>query len=120
MNDKDKKALADFLTDEKLVFTEMLSSFLQKLSLRVDFSLKIQKASIQLINNAPFAVFAFRRKRDYFFVEFYSDIIINDESIVKTNIVDKSKIIHTINVCNGNNLEDRLLGWIEKSHSLTK
>lgn len=50
---------------------------LRKLSYKINLQLKIQKSSIQLLNEQPYAVIGYRKNQLPIFIEFYSDIMIS-------------------------------------------
>jgi hypothetical protein len=117
MNDKPREEILDFLANGRGLHSEKLLHLLNSLSSRLNYKLKIQRASIQLIHKAPFAVIAFRRKADHFFVEFYNDCIIEHDRIIKTN-KRSSLIIHTVNILTLSDIDDELLKWMERSFEL--
>ncbi|HEX2995074.1 MAG TPA: hypothetical protein VHP14_09620 [Anaerolineales bacterium] len=117
MNDRDKKEILDFLANDKQLHRDKLLSLLNALSSQLNYKIKIQRASIQLIHRRPFAVIGFRRKANCFFVEFYNDRIIESDRVIKTNQRD-SFIIHTVNVSMLSDIDDDLLEWMKHSSEL--
>lgn len=118
MNEKDINRLLKFLDPDKQMYVDLLVRLLSRLSLEVDFKLKIQKASIQLIHQLPFAVIGFRKSKDYLLVEFYDNAAIEDERIVKRTVCKESMIIKTIHVTFDAEIDDAIINWIRKSFEL--
>ena len=119
LDNSDKTAILDFLNKDKQLYVDLLLLFFNKLSLSIDFKIKIQKVSIQLTQKKPFAVVGFRKKCNYLIIEFYSDYPLDDNRIIKTNKTNNSKIIHTINVYKDSDIDDAIINWIIKSYELT-
>ena len=117
---KENQALHRFLTGNKEQFSEIVWSLLNQLEKELTFKLKIQKASIQLVCNVPFAIIGFRRSLDYIFVEFYNDIMIDNPRIVSTIAKSKQLIIHRLYVSSLDDIDIQLLTWIKSSNLLVK
>lgn len=120
MNEREKQGILDFLANDRQCHSEKLFHLLNRLSLQLNYQLKIQRASIQLIHNAPFAVIGFRRRSNHFFVEFYNDRIIENNRIVTRQDKGNSLIIHTVNVSTLSDIDNDLLKWIKHSFELVQ
>lgn len=118
MNENNRTQLTGFLISDKQKYSGLLFALFDKLSLQFEFHLKIQKASIQLIHQHPFAVIGFRKSKDYLFVEFYHHSVINGLAIVKTKIAENSKIIHTIHLTPNAIINSNIINWIKDSYHL--
>ena len=118
MEDEDKKLIVDFLNIKKRKFADLVELLLNKLSQQIDFNVKIQKASIQLINKGAFAVLGFRKNMDSFFVEFYNAKQIENDRIAQMKRLNDSLIIHTVNISNSSEIDNMLISWIKQSDKL--
>lgn len=119
MNEKERAQLTDFLGSDRQVYSDLVFLLFDNLSKQLDFKLKIQKASIQLIHKFPFAVLGFRKSKDYFFVEFYYNSVIDNSRIIKTKMFGDSMIIHTVNLYSNSIIDDNIVNWIKSSYELT-
>lgn len=119
MNDKERAKLIDFFKSDRQEYVELVFSLLESLSKQLEFKLKIQSASIQLIHKFPFAVVGFRKSKSYFFIEFYYNSVIDSHCIVKTTRLSNSVIIHTVNLSSESTIDDNIFDWIKSSYDLT-
>jgi hypothetical protein len=120
MNDQDKSALLNFLGKESNPCTPVVVFFLDRLLFHLDFTIKIQNASIQLVHEVAFAALGFRKKKNLVFIEFYSDDEIKDNRIAAKYNKSDLMIIHTLNISALSNVDDQLMRWIIKSHELSR
>lgn len=108
--------LYDFKEAEHRILSILL---LERLAQSLDFKLKIQKSSIQLLNAKAFAVIGFRRNHKHIFIEFYSKAGINSNRIIST-VKDKNEyIINRINILEDNDIDAELIEFITCSNKLT-
>lgn len=97
---------------------EILSKyFIEKVFNKIDFKLKIQKASIQLLNAAPFVVLGLRRSEKHIFIEFYNENIIDDKRIVKTLKKDDN-VINRVNISTTTDIDKQLVDFVIHSNYL--
>lgn len=93
-------------------------SIIKKMGDRIDFKLKIQKTSIQLLNPEPFAVIGIRRSKNDVFLEFYNEIEIDKNRIVKTIKGNNSFIINRVNIVAENDIDTELIEYMVHSNEL--
>jgi hypothetical protein len=93
-------------------------SIIKKIGDRIDFKLKIQKASVQLLNPEPFAVIGLRRSKKDIFLEFYNEIEIDNNKIVKTLKGNNSFIINRVNITAERDIDTELIEYIVHSNEL--
>jgi len=93
-------------------------SIIEKMDDKMDFKLKIQKASIQFLNPEPFAVIGLRRNHKNVFLEFYNEKKIDKDRIVKTIKGNNSFIINRVNISDENDIDTELIGYIIHSNEL--
>ena len=93
-------------------------SIIKKIGDRIDFKLKIQKASVQLLNPEPFAVIGLRRSKKDVFLEFYNEIEIDNNRIVKTLKGNNSFIINRVNITAERDIDTELIEYIVHSNEL--
>lgn len=93
-------------------------SIIKKIGDRIDFELKIQKASVQLLNPKPFAVIGLRRSKKDVFLEFYNEIEIDKNRIVKTLKGNNSFIINRVNITAKHDIDTELIEYIVHSNEL--
>lgn len=91
---------------------------LRALAAKIDFNLKIQKASIQLVNDQPFAVLGFRRSQTHIFFEFYSAAEIKNGRIIKTLRAKDDLLINRVEIFTANDVDDELINWTIASNKL--
>ena len=91
---------------------------LRKVAGRLDFRLKLQKASIQLIDAAPsatpFAVLGFRRTKPFIFLEFYGAADLDDARIVQT-IEYEGRPLHRIHIATPDDVTEDVVAWVVDS-----
>jgi hypothetical protein len=97
---------------------ELTHTLLQHAAAQIDFTLKIQKASIQLLAPAPFAVLGFRRSHAHIFVEFLHESEIEHARIIKTITSAKHAPLHRVNVATATDIDPELLAWIVHASTL--
>ena len=85
---------------------------------KLDFKLKIQKASIQLLNPEPFAVIGLRRSKKNIFLEFYNETEIDKNRIVKTIKGNNSFIINRVDIASECDIDTELIEYIIHSNEL--
>jgi len=103
-----------------------IETLINKLSSEIIFDIKVLKSSIHFTKDKiTFLVCGFRRNKDYYFIEFYSDKSINDKLIIKelkkdiiVQNVNKVYIICRIEIINEISLNEKLIKWIIKSYNL--
>ncbi|MCP4130853.1 MAG: hypothetical protein GY754_07710 [bacterium] len=92
---------------------EALTVFLiKKLPQTMDFKLKIQKASIQLVNAEPFAVIGFRRSQKSIFLEFYNKSEIKHDRIIKTTASKNKLIINRVTIAAIDEIDAEIINWV--------
>jgi len=113
-------------------FVASIDKLFNKLLEQITFEVKIQNASFHLITeNIIFSACGFRRGKDYFFVEFYSEISIKDKRIVREvkrdnvnqGVYQGKKIEYIINrveIRSENEIDEKLIEWIIKSYKLVE
>ncbi|MEN8907281.1 MAG: hypothetical protein ABF289_15095, partial [Clostridiales bacterium] len=106
---KDLNELKTVFKFHKNEHKNLTNHLLKKLSTTLRFRLKVQKASIQLIDKVPFAVIGLRRSCNYIFFEFYNSVSINTSRAVKTVVKDENKIINRINILSSDCIDDEIL-----------
>jgi len=109
---KDMKSYFTFHQPEHEVLTAYI---LDKLSEKIDFKLKIQKASIQLLNPEPFAVLGYRRKQKYIFLEFYNKIEVEDCRVVKTLEAENRLFLNRIHITDVGDFDDGFVDLVCES-----
>jgi hypothetical protein len=103
--------------DEKY-FLKSVSGLLDCLSRKISFEIKIQQASIQLMKEEKtFVVFGFRRSKNYYFVEFFSKIDIQDDRIIQ-KINKDELVINRVEIKTENDIDSKLIDWILNSYRL--
>ena len=120
----DKIALFKKFNESYFAFS--IDKLFNKLLEQIIFEVKIQNASIHLSKEkTTFSAIGFRKRVNYYFVEFYTDASINDKRIVKEvkrdNMYQGRKIEYIINrveIRNENEINDKLIEWIIKSYKL--
>ena len=80
--------------------------------------MKIQKASIQLLNTESFAVLAFRKNINGIVVEFYSNKEIMSDRIIKRTKINSNKIINRMIIQNAKEINGEILKWLVRSHEV--
>ncbi len=90
-------------------------ALLDKFSNAFEFKLKVQKASIQLLNPQPFAVLGFRRSEKHIFIEFYTQTEIKNNRIVKTLKSENNLIINRVEIFTENDIDEELINWMKES-----
>jgi len=120
MTAKENQSLLHFLANNKEHFTEVVMCILNELEKEIKFTLKVQKASIQLCSIVPFAVICFRRSMAHVFVEFYNPVIIDNPRIIRTIIKSGPLIIHRLYVFSSNEIDTQLITWIKNSYLIVK
>lgn len=93
-------------------------SIIKKMADKMEFKLKIQKASIQFLNPEPFAVIGLRRSQKNVFLEFYNENKINKDRIVKTIKGNNPFIINRVNISDENDIDTELIKYIIHSNEL--
>lgn len=111
--------LDDFFISDRVNFKETVERLLNEVGKEICFKIKVLKASIQLCDKKPFAVFAFRRSKSYFFVEFYSSASIDSPRIIKT-IRKEGLIINRVNILSSEQIDRELLYWIQNSKEIAE
>lgn len=101
-------------TEHQLLAVHLLN----ELATAIDFKLKIQKASIQLVDNKPFAVLGFRRSQKHIFFEFYNAEEINNPRIIKTLLAKNGYFINRVEIFTANDVDDELINWTSASSEL--
>ena len=104
---------------------------LEKLLEKIDFDLKINNGSIHLLKGKEtFLACGFRRSKDYYFIEFFSEKHINDAKIAKEIIIKDMKrnlkiknrnadnIIYQVEIKDENDIDKNIIDWIIKSYKL--
>ncbi len=112
------KEIDNFLMFYKPKHKKLSIRILEEVANEIDFKLKIQKASIQLVTSQAFAVIGLRRSQESIFIEFYSKSKIDNDRIVKT-IKGKNRLeINRINIFNENEINKELIKFILHSNEL--
>ena len=93
-------------------------SIIKKVGDKINFKLKIQKASIQFLNPEPFAVIGLRRSKKDVFLEFYNEIEIDNNRIIKTVKGNNSFIINRVNISSDSDIDTELIDYIVHSDKL--
>lgn len=97
---------------------ELAIYLLHTLAAKMAFKLKLQKASIQLLNDKPFAVLGFRRSRKHIFYEFYSATEINNARIIKTTRTKDGLLMNRVNIFTIYDVDDELINWTMTSNNM--
>lgn len=118
MTTKENQKLEAFFSEDRECFKETVLKLLNNLEKEITFSLKIQKASIQLCDKVTFAIIAFRRSKPYFFVEFYNPEKLDNSRIVKTIAKTETLIINRVNILLPKEIDKELLNWIKESKAI--
>jgi hypothetical protein len=101
--------------DEKY-FLKSVSSLLNCLSRKISFEIKFQQASIQLMKEGKiFLAFGFRRSKNYYFVEFFSVVDIQDNRIIQKINRDEC-IINRVEIKTENDIDNILVDWMITSY----
>ena len=87
-------------------------TLLHEVAGQIDFTLKIQKASIQLLAPIPFAVLGFRRIQAHIFVEFLHESVLEHARIIKTITSAKHPPLHRVHVVTAEDIDPELIAWI--------
>ncbi len=91
---------------------------IKKMADRMEFKLKIQKTSIQLLNPEPFAVIGLRRSDKNVFLEFYNENEIDKSRTVKTIKGKNPFIINRVNIAFEHDMDTKLIEYIIHSNEL--
>ena len=92
---------------------ELLIARLRKLGpLRVD----AVKSSINLASKYHFGGISV--KRDGLRVGFLSDVVIDDERILRTQRLGPKRVGHSVMLRSARDVDDRLVGWLRKAYRL--
>jgi len=107
------------LCGERAIHTTTVSKLLNALARKVEFKLKIQRASIQLIADVAFSVIGFRKNGNRLFVEFYSGKTI---SIPRVEEMGQrgGRLIYRASLNSIDDINEELIQWILNSYHLTK
>jgi hypothetical protein len=97
---------------------ELSMFFLEKIAARLDFKLKIQRASIQLMNPHPFAVIGLRQSQSFIFIEFYNEVEVESKRVVKTLEGKNECIVNRVEIVHTNEIDSELLDFVVHSNSL--
>ncbi len=117
--DKDKiKSLHNFIDFHRPVHKKLPILLLEKIAYEIDFKMKVQKASIQLICSQPFAVIGLRQNQEHIFVEFYSEIKIDKARIVNITKGKSELLINRINLIKECEIDLELIKYILHSNEL--
>ena len=113
-------------------FVASIDKLFNKLLEQITFEVGIRNSSIHLVaGNTTFSACGFRRSKDYFFVEFYSETSIKDKRIVsevKRDNINKGVyqgkkieyIISRVEIRSENEIDEKLIEWIIKSYKLVE
>ena len=105
--------------DLSIQIKKLISNMQKKLV----FKIKILNASIHFTKeNKIFSACGFRRKQNYFLIEFFSKTKINNIRIlkeIKNKYTEKNEfIINRIEIRKENDIDDELIEWICNSYNL--
>lgn len=111
--------LDGILCGERAIHTTTVTKLLNALAGKVEFKLKNQKTSIQLIADVAFSVIGFRKNENQLFVEFYSEKTISSPGVKETG-QREGWLIHRASLHGIDDINDELIQWIQNSYHLTK
>ena len=97
---------------------ELAIHLLRTLAAKMAFKLKLQKASIQLLNDKPFAVLGFRSSQTHIFYEFYSAAEIKNARIIKTLLAKDGLLINRVEIFTTNDVDDEVINWTIAANKL--
>lgn len=96
-----------------------LSMFLlNRMAEKLSFRLKLQKATIQLIDGAAFAILGFRRSQQSIFVEFFTEKEVSSLRVERTVIGRNGKLINRVYLHVETDVDSELLQWLMHSNKL--
>ena len=118
--EKFNKFFIKFDKEDLIDHIEKLIANMQK---KLAFEIKILNASIHFTkDNSIFSACGFRRRQNYFLVEFFSETNINNKRIVKeikNKYTEKNKyIINRVEIRNESEIDNELIEWICNSYNL--
>lgn len=96
----------------------LTASLIKNVSSKLSFQLKVQKASIQFIGKAPFAVIGYRRSKKSIFIEFYTAEELAHKRIIQTIDTKVGLPLHRVEINTLNDIDDGLINWICNSCEL--
>lgn len=118
LSKKDIKENSHYFSFHQEEHEKLFLAVLLKVIDKLDFKLKIQKASIQLLNPDPFIVFGFRRNKKNIFLEFYHEESIKEARIIKSIKVQNSLYIHRVEISDEKDINKELLEYMVHSNAL--
>jgi hypothetical protein len=120
LSEKQKYLLNLFFENNYSQYKQTCFHLLNTFSELVSFDIKIQKASIQLINPEPFAVLAFRKSITGIIIEFYNNGEIKSDRIIKTIKNVGKPTIRRMTIQNIEEIDEELMKWFANSYRIMK
>lgn len=96
----------------------LTTALLEEINKEIDLTLKVQKASIQLISQEPFAVLGYRRSKPSVFIEFYTLDQCDNARIVQTITAKNGLPLHRVIIENLDDINAELLNWVLSSAAI--
>jgi len=100
--------------EHKSLSLELLST----LAKQIQFKLKLQKASIQLIDKAPFGVIGLRRSKANIFVEFYTEDESHSPRIIRRQSMPNQLTLNRVELSAPSDIDEELIHWIIASQRM--